>query len=189
MHAAPESWSKYTTLSSVKTRYAEPLGVVYFDQRLSAVHFKRWSKYNFSLFLLIWWDYKKWSDFKGSLGSTIFSRYWLSLFWRQTFFFVFTKTFSLSFVRADGAQGWWKSSAHPVLFLFGKVSHILHLGEDMFTYPLVVILLYKLFHVIIDQIISRYIPANGVHSAEHCLLVQIQPILLWSWFNNFEVIQ
>ena len=29
--------------------------------------------------------------------------------------------------------GWWKSSAHPVLSLFGEVSHIQHPGVDMLT--------------------------------------------------------
>ena len=38
-------------------------------------------------------------------------------------------------LRANDARGWWKSSARPVLGLFGKVSHILHPGADMLTYP------------------------------------------------------
>ena len=40
-------------------------------------------------------------------------------------------TWPNEYLHANGAQGWWKSPARPVLSLFGKVSHILHPGIDV----------------------------------------------------------
>ena len=34
-------------------RFQSPIGDVYFDQRLGAAHFKRWSKYAFSTFCVL----------------------------------------------------------------------------------------------------------------------------------------